>query len=181
MNRDDQFEKFKVFKASTNKVVTNVYMDAFPIEKVRFQNASYEEKTNISCYLDFSTVARVAADATSGRIFKLIEEDQYHRYTLSMGGTKKGADGKPVSKTMYLGMANDKVFINMTEGPGKLSSTGAIMPDGQPTKKISVGMSKDDFREMFIYAHDCVNAYLGPMIHKLVKESEEERKKNTDK
>ena len=176
MNREDKFEKAKIFKASTNKVVTNVYMDAFPIEKVRFQNASYEDKKSISCYLDFSTVARIAADATSGRIFKLIEEDQYHRYTVSMGGTKNGKDGKPVSRMMYLGMSGDKLFINMQEGPGKLSSTGAIMPDGQPTLKVSVGMSKDDFREMFIFTHDCVNAYLGPMIHRLVKESEEERK-----
>ena len=33
MNRKDQFEKSKITKASTNKVVTNVYYDAFNIEK----------------------------------------------------------------------------------------------------------------------------------------------------
>lgn len=179
MDRTNQYEKGKIFKASTNKVVTNVYCDAFPIEKVRFQNASYEDKTSISCYLDFSTISRLAADATSGRIFKLIEEDQYKKYTVSMGGTKNGKDGKPVSRMMTLGLSGDKIFINMQEGPGKLSSTGAIMPDGTPTSKISVGMSKDDFREMMMYTHDWVSAYLGPLVHRLVKETSEERKNNS--
>ena len=180
MDRTDKFEKGKIYKAATNKVVTNVYMDAFPIEKVRFQNAEFgNENKSISCYIDFSTISRLAADVASGRVFKKMDEDQYHRYTISRGGTTQGEHG-PISRVMYLGRSGDKIFINMSEGPGKLSETGAIMPDGKPTKEVSVGMNIDDFREMIIYTHDCVCAYLGPMVHKLVRELEEDRKNNSN-
>ena len=175
MNRDDKFEKGKIYKASTNKVVCNVYMDSFPIEKVRFQNASYEDGSNISCYVDFTKIPRLAADVASGRIFKKIEEDQYHRYTVTMGGKEDGKDGKPESRIMYLGMKDDKIYVNMQKGPGKKSSTGLIMPDGQPTTKISVGMGIEEFREMILATHDWVNAYLGPLVHRLVKECEDAR------
>ena len=57
MDRTDNFEKYKITKASTNKVVTNVYMDAFGIEKVRFQNVNYKDKNSIDCYLEFEEVS----------------------------------------------------------------------------------------------------------------------------
>ena len=73
MDRTDNFEKYKITKASTNKVVTNVYMDSFGIEKVRFQNVNYKDKNSIDCYLEFEEVALLATDAASGRLFKELE------------------------------------------------------------------------------------------------------------
>jgi hypothetical protein len=64
----------------------------------------------------------------------------------------------------------------MSVGKGKLSDTGAIMPDGKPDDKISVGMSVEDFRAKMIYTHDCVNAYLAHMVNKIVKQCNEDRK-----
>ena len=177
MDRKNPYEKGKIVKAATNKVITNVYMDSFPIEKVRFQNAEFQgDKRAINCYVDFSTMSRFAADVANGRIYKLIEEDKYGRYTVCMGGNKDGNNGKPLSRMMYIAVSGDKVFINMQEGPGKLSETGAIMPDGQPTTKIGVGIDKEVFREMILYTHDFVCAYLGPLSAKLVREIEEDRK-----
>lgn len=177
MNRNDQFERFKITKASTNKVVTNVYMDSFPIEKVRFQNVQYESKASIDVYLDFPQVALLAADAASGRLFKQIDAAGKNGYTVQMAGTKssKNYGGRPESRILSLGISGDKIFINMSAGPGKLSSTGAIMPDGPQDRKISVGMTIDDFRKMMVYTHDCVNAYLASMIPQLVFESEQNR------
>lgn len=177
MNRENSFEKYKIFKVSTNKVVTNVYLDAFGIEKVRFQNASYETKQSIDCYLDFADVALLAEDARSGRLIKKIQASG-KPMTIQMGGTKhsKNYDGQPESRIMSLGIANDKIFINMVAGPGRLGETGLIIPNGHSDKKISVGMSIDDFRKMMIFAHDCVNAYLSNMINTLVYESEQDRK-----
>lgn len=177
MNRNDQYERFKITKVSTNKVVTNVYMDAFPIEKVRFQNAQYETKQSLDVYIDFAQVALLANDAASGRLFKMIEASNNHQMTIHMAGTKssKNYNGRPESRILSLGMSGDKIFINMSAGPGKLSSTGAIMPDGPQDRKISVGMTTDDFRRMMIYTHDCVNAYLASMIPQLVFESEQNR------
>ena len=180
MNRNDQFERFKIIKVSTNKVVTNVYMDSFPIEKVRFQNVQYETKLSIDTYLDFSQVALLASDAASGRLFKQIEATNNHQLIIQMAGTKKSKnyDGQPESRILSLGMSGDKIFINMSAGPGKLSQTGAIMPNGTPDRKVSVGMTIDDFRRMMVYTHDCVNAYLSSMIPQLVFESEQNRATN---
>lgn len=174
MNRKDSFEKNKITKASTNKVVCNVYLDSFGIEKVRFQNANYSEKTSIDCYLDFEEIALLDADVKSGRLIKQLEAGQK---TISMGGSKssKNYDGKPESRILSLGKSGDKIFINMSRGRGKLSDTGAIMPDGAPDLKISVGMEVDKFRSMIIYTHDCINAYLARFINQLYKEAAAER------
>ena len=176
MNRTtDKFEKAKITKASTNKVVTNVYFDSFGIEKVRFQNANYADKKSIDCYLDFEEVALLAADAASGRIIKELENGQK---TISMGGSKssKNYDGAPESRIFSLGKSGDKIFINMSRGKGKLTDTGAIAPDGAPDLKIGVSMPIEKFRSLMIYTNNWIQAYLTPFVNKLVKEVEEDRK-----
>lgn len=175
MNRNDNFEKSKITKASTNKVVCNVYYDSFGIEKVRFQNASYADKTSIDCYLDFEEVALLAADCITGRLIKELDNGQK---TISMGGSKssKNYDGKPESRILSLGKSGDKIFINMSRGKGKLTETKAIAPDGAPDLKISVGMSVDKFRSMMIYTNQCVCGYLPHMVNGIVRQCEEDRK-----
>ena len=180
MNRNDNFEKSKITKASTNKVVCNVYYDAFGIEKVRFQNANYADKTSIDCYLDFEEVALLAADAASGRLIKELEAGQK---TISMGGSKssKFFDGKPESRIFSLGKSGDKIFINLSRGKGKLTETGAIAPDGAPSTKIGVSMSIDKFCSMIIYTNQCVCGYLPHMVNAIVRQCEEDRKNATVK
>lgn len=175
MNRNDKFEKSKITKASTNKVVCNVYYDAFGIEKVRFQNMSYTDKTSIDCYLDFEEVALLAADSASGRLIKELEAGQK---TISMGGSKssKNYDGKPESRILSLGRSGDKIFINMSRGKGKITETGAIAPDGAADLKISVGMTIDKFRSLMIFTNQAVCGYLPHMVNKIVRECEEDRR-----
>lgn len=175
MNRNDKFEKSKITKASTNKVVCNVYYDAFGIEKVRFQNANYADKASIDCYLDFEDVALLAADCITGRLIKELDAGQK---TISMGGSKssKNYDGKPESRIFSLGKSGDKIFINMSRGKGKLTETGAIAPDGSPDLKISVSMTVDKFRSMMIYINQCITGYLPHMVNGIVRQCEEDRK-----
>lgn len=175
MNRQDKFEKSKITKASTNKVVCNVYYDAFGIEKVRFQNVTYNDKTSIDCYLDFEEVALLATDAASGRLIKELEAGQK---TISMGGTKhsKNYDGNPESRILSLGKSGDKIFINMSRGKGKLTETGAISPDGAPDLKISVGMTIEKFRSMMIFTNQAICGYLPHMVNSIVRQCEEDRK-----
>lgn len=174
MDRKDKFEKIKITKASTNKVVTNVYFDAFGIEKVRIQNANYKDKISIDCYLDFEEVALIAADVSSGRLIKELDAGQK---TISMGGSKssKNYDGKPESRILSFGKSGDKIFINMSRGKGKITDTGAIAPDGAPDLKIGVSMPIEKFRSLFIYTNNWVNAYLAHYTNRLVKECEAER------
>ncbi len=179
INRKDNFEKSKITKASTNKVVTNVYYDAFGIEKVRFQNANYADKTSIDCYLDFEEVALLATDAASGRLIKELDAGQK---TVSMGGSKnsKNYDGKPESRILSLGKSGDKIFINMSRGKGKITETGAIAPDGSPDLKIGVSMTIDKFRSLMIFTHDAVNAYLAHMVNAIVRQCEADRAAATE-
>ena len=175
MNRNDEFEKIKITKASTNKVVTNVYYDSFGIEKVRFQNASYQDKNSIDCYVDFEDLALLAVKVNNKDYFESLKNGPK---TITMGGSKssKRFDGQPESRVMSLGRSGDKIFINMTAGKGKIGDTGLIVPDGQPDKKISVGMSIDKFRSMIIYTNNWINAYLAHYTTRLVREAEEARK-----
>lgn len=176
MNRQNSFEKSKIAKASTNKVVCNIYLDSFGIEKVRFQNANYDTKESINGYLDFEDIALLAQDAASGRLIKQLDEGPIN---LSIGGSKSSTiyDGAPESRIISLGKSGDKIFFNMSRGKGKLGDNGQIIPDGKPDLKIGVPMEISKFRSMMIYTHDCVNAYLCKMITKLAAEAQEERKK----
>ena len=187
MKRDDKYEKYKITKVSTDKVVTNVYMDAFHLEKVRFQNVLYKDaKNDIKVYVDFSVIARLAADVTTGRLFKKIEEEKNNpdnksgKYIINMGGNLEGNDGKPLPRVMDLGISGNTIFVNMQEGPGREGDTGLIIPNGTPTKKISVPMSFEDFREMILYTNEWVRAYLVTMVRKLAMENDAERKERQE-
>lgn len=175
------FEKYKICKRSTAKVVCNVYMDAFGIDKVRFQNCQYKEKTSVDCYLDFEDLALLATDATTGRLIKKLDElaADKKQMQVAIGGSKssKTYSGKPESRIMSFGKSGDTIFVNISRGKGKIGDKGQIMPDGAPDLKIGVSMSVDEFRSMLIYTHDCVNAYLAKHINALVRECEEDRKK----
>ena len=180
MNRTDKFEKNKITKASTNKVVCNVWYDSFGIEKVRFQNAKYDgDRESIDFYVDFEDMALLAQDAASGRIIKELDKGPINLY---LGGTKssKNYNGGPESRVFSLGKSGEgdktKIFINLSRGKGKITETGAIAPDGAPDLKIGVPMTIDKFRSMMIYIHDWINAYLAHLTNALVKQCEQERK-----
>ena len=68
----------------------------------------------------------------------------------------------------------------MQEGPGREGDTGLIIPNGTPTKKISVPMSFEDFREMILYTNEWVRAYLVTMVRKLAMENDAERKERQE-
>ena len=177
MKRNNEFNKYKIMNISTNKTVLNVYMDSFEIEKVRFNNANYETKEQINCYLDFPLLARLNSDVNNGRLFKQIQEQSNHQLTISMGGSASSKDynGEPESRILSIGMLNNNIFVNMSKGKGKLNKTGLIMPDGSPTIKISVSMTIDDFRSLIIYTHDCVNAFLVKHINQLYSELKKDK------
>ena len=178
MSRTDEneFEKMKLTKASTNKVACNVYLDSFGINKVKIQNFEYDSKKSIECYLDFEELALIANDCMTGKLMKELDNGQK---VLGMKGSasSKNYDGAPESRVLSIGKSGDKIFINMTRGKGKLGDKGQIMPDGQPDLKIGVPVTIDKFRSMMIYSYDCVKAYLAHSINQTYKEVNEARLK----
>lgn len=178
MNRNNDFDKYKIIRMSTAKSVTNVYLDSFPIKKARFSNATYADGKRVDAYVDFADLAILAEDVASGRFFTKLEAE--NKVTITMGGSKssKKYNGAPESRIFEINKNSGKagcLFVNIMSGKGKLSQTGMIMPDGAPETKIGVSMSYADFRKMIIYTNNCANAYLASLINMLVRESEAAR------
>ena len=191
MNRNkSKFDKYKVTTMSTKTACVNVYMDSFPIEKVRFQAMLYDkslpkEQRSINCYLDFEEMACLAEDCKSGRIFKKIQEAGKGGLVISRGGSTKSKkyEGGIESRIISLGMTgegdNAKVYVNLASGKGKTNATGLIMPDGAPDVKISVGLTPAAFRGKMLLANEEKCAYLAHMVNALVREAIAERENGT--
>lgn len=167
MKRTNEFDKTKLMQISTNKSVLNVYVDSFPIEKVRVQLTNYDTKQTVNTYIDFSTWLMLRDTAIVGRLFKELQQGQK---TIHRGGKQSSPNynGKPESKTVTLGMLKDKVFVNASSGQGKLSPTGAIMPDGNPTVKVAVSMTVEDLIGLFSYTGAAIEAYMPKIVKELL-------------
>lgn len=182
MKRTSDFDKTKLTQVANNKSVVAVYVDSFPIEMVKFRFAEFENAQNsVSIYLSFEDTLRIAEDVKSGKIFKDIQGSSYP-IQVTHGGTPAAranrADHKAEARLMTFGMQKDKIYVNAQSGPGKELQTGFIQPDGAPENKISVGMSIEDFRGMFIYTAAAINAYLPAIVRQLVTAAEQARNKN---
>lgn len=177
MRRKSEYDQTKLTQAATNKTVVSAYADAFPIEQVKFRFAKFEQADNfIDIYLSFEDTLRVCQDIKSGKLFKDMLNSQYP-IQISFGGSVK--EGVVESRSVTFGLKDNKVYLNAQKGPGKTSTTGAIIPVGKPTNAISVGVNVDDFKGMFLYIEACIHAYLPSLVTHLVDIAEENRKKFT--
>lgn len=186
MNRQNSFEKYKIYATSTNKMALNAYMDSFGIEKVRIQAMLYDktlpkEQRSVTCYMNFSDFATLNADCESGRIFKKIQEAGNTGYVLSRGGSTKSKqyEGGVESRIITLNLAGEKLFFNMSRGKGKTSNTGAIMPDGKPDVKIGFPLEPATFRTLIMEISKYIDAYRSYLVPKLVAEAIAERDNGT--
>ena len=182
MRRNSEFDKTKLTQVATNKTVASAYVDAFPIEQVKFRFAEFKNaKEFIDVYLSFEDALRITQDIKSGKLFKDMQKEPYP-ITLSHGGRNEGEG--VVSRSISAGIqineqdsTKTKVYLNAQKGPGKETETGAVLPAGPPTKKVSVGMSVDAFKGMFLYIEAGINAYMPYLIKDLVRVAEERRQK----
>ena len=177
MKRTSEFDKHKIYEVSTNKQVISAYLDSFGIEKVHFRAFEYETKKNIDIYVDFATISLIANDIATGRLFKMVQDKGY-QIVINGVPKSKNRDGKPESRKMYVASYKNRLYLNTSIGNGKVTETGAIMPDGEPDTKISVGMDYENFCRLFLYTHDVVRAYLPKMVIDMVKQAEISRENN---
>jgi hypothetical protein len=184
-NCESDFEKIKITKSSTNRAACNLYYDSFAIEKVKIQTFDYDSKLSVDAYLDFEEVIRIAKDCMSGKILKDINQaaTENKQYNLGYKGSKSSPnyDGKPESRQITFGLSKDKIYVNMVRCEGiRDPENGTIKPklDRDKTKdvKISVGMSIDKFRSMFMYAEAWINAFLIREVPLLYDEAAAKRK-----
>ena len=175
MRRKNEYDASKLTQVATNKTVMSAYVDSFPIEQVKLRFAEFENASDfIDIYLSFEDTLRITQDIKSGKLFKDMQNSQYP-IQVSFGGSVR--EGQVESRSITFGMQGDKIYVNAQKGPGKQTNTGAIMPAGAPSKKVSVGMSIDAFKGTFLYIEAGINAYLPYLIKDLVRVAEENRQK----
>lgn len=179
MKRKNEFDLNKIYEVSTSKQVISAYLDSFGIEKVHFKAFEYETKKNIDIYVDFATISLVANDIATGRLFKMVQDKGY-QIVINGVPKSKNRDGKPESRKMYVASYKNKLYVNTSIGNGKVTETGAILPDGEPDTKISVGMTYEDFCKLFLYTHDVVRAYLPKMVISMVEQANAAREQSSN-
>jgi hypothetical protein len=58
-------------------------------------------------------------------------------------------NGEPaVSRVLSVAVKGDKVYVELTRGPGKVTPTGAITPNGRPETAVNVGFDAHQARRM---------------------------------
>ena len=186
MNRNNQYDKYKITTIATKTVALDFMMDSFGIEKVRLQALKFDKSIPIkqrlvSCYLDFETLFVLAEEMRNGKFFQKVKasSDEGMPYTISMGGTKKNSryGDIPESKMIKVSLDKDnpkKMFLNLTLGKGKLSKTGLIEPDGKPEVNITVVTSPATFRDKIITCEKYAEGYLPNLVGSLMKDYKKE-------
>lgn len=186
MNRNNQYDKYKITTIATKTVALDFMMDSFGIEKVRLQALKFDKSIPIkqrlvSCYLDFETLFVLAEEMRNGKFFQKVKasSDEGKPYTISMGGTKKNSryGDIPESKMIKVSLDKDnpkKMFLNLTLGKGKLSKTGLIEPDGKPEVNITVVTSPATFRDKIITCEKYAEGYLPNLVGSLMKDYKKE-------
>jgi len=123
--------------------------------------------THMTHYVDLVTAGRIArqiVSASEGFSFKFKE-------------FKGGADnGQVTSRVLEMSVSKTKklkfsmaLFITLSQGPGKKTQTGAVLPAGEPTQKMTVAVPLGDAQDAF-YALDAVITGLIQAGHGLPKD-----------
>jgi hypothetical protein len=63
-------------------------------------------------------------------------------------GTPPQARSGAVSRVLSVTVKGDNVYIELKSGPGKLTPTGAVMPDGRPEVEVNVGFKLYEARRL---------------------------------
>jgi hypothetical protein len=63
-------------------------------------------------------------------------------------GTPPQARSGAVSRVLSVAVKGDNVYIELKSGPGKLTATGAVMPDGKPQVEVNVGFKLYEARRL---------------------------------
>lgn len=102
--------------------------------------------TSLTHYLDLATAGRIARQISIGAARKGWSYKEYK------GGSN--GDGQVVSRVLDMSIGETKkgglaLFVTLSHGPGKRTQTGAVVPDGKPTKSITFAIALSDAQDAF--------------------------------
>jgi hypothetical protein len=129
--------------------------DQTPIPKIKLFAGLYNRGEGANAqlvhWLDADDARVVFADLSWGKSLEFVDY--------------KGSNGaEPESRVLRINVKDDKVYFQLTKGPGKATATGAIMPNGQATDKINVGMTRNEARKMAYAILEHMQAYAAARI-----------------
>lgn len=114
--------------------------DAFNIGKVRLFAGTYSRGQGMSGhtshYMDVSD-ARIVFHA-------LLNGEQGFNYKEYKGTPPSSAKQPAVSRVLSVAVKSDNVYIELKSGPGRLTSTGAIAPNGRVTTEVNVSFKRHE-------------------------------------
>jgi len=113
--------------------------DALEIGKVRLFLGGYRKGEGMDehaqHYLDLEDARVIFSDLADG--LALV----YKEYKGSVNGTV-------TSRILSVKRDKDAYWFEVTNGPGKASPTGAVMPDGKPSAQVAIGLPVYDARRL---------------------------------
>ncbi len=140
------------------------------IGKIRLFAGSYQRgqgaKQNTACFLDIADARVLFSDLSWGKRVKFVDY-------------KGSTSGNVISRVLRINTdkTGDKIYFELSSGPGRASDTGAVMPAGDPTVKINVGMTINDARKL---AYAVLEYLLAHAVLQQMDSAEDEETRRTE-
>lgn len=136
--------------------------DALGIGKLRFFAGAYERNKGAK-----SLTAHFVSLADARVIFSALAQGEANFTYKEYKGTPPQNGKTAVSRVLSIATKGENVYIELKTGPGKLTNTGAITPNGQPTAEVNVGFKTYEARRMALSVLAYLHAWdvMQMMVH----------------
>src|SRR5690606_3621701 len=117
--------------------------DALAIGKLRLFGGNYRKGEGMDAY------ANAFVDIADARVIfdALAHGEQGFNHKEYKGTPPQNGNGA-VSRVLSIAVKGENVYIELKTGPGKLTNTGAITPNGKPEVEVNVGFKLYEARRM---------------------------------
>jgi hypothetical protein len=142
MNTQSNPTRVRIYSHITQSRFLHV-ADSLSIGKVRLFGGNYRKGAGMSSYAH-AFVSIADARVIFGALARGEQGFRHKEYK----GTPPRNGSNAVSRVLSVTIKGENVYIELKTGPGKLTNTGAIKPDGKPTVEVNVGFKLYEARRM---------------------------------
>jgi hypothetical protein len=141
--------------------------DALAIGKLRLFAGNYRKGQG----MDKQGYAHAFVDIADARvIFGALARGEQGFFHKEYKGTPPQNGNGAVSRVLSIAVKGENVYIELKTGPGKLTNTGAITPNGKPEVEVNVGFKLYEARRIatsvlaYIYAWDVMRMMVNQQV-----------------